>query len=116
VVRVTVGVDLHVIVLPVSVVEGLISDVEVPELSISILHPSSKVEPVVAMSFNYSSEEHSGSDVEWSVDVPSEVLVKSLGGFLGSLINIDNLPLLAWLSFVVINNNLLSFFILVTIN
>jgi hypothetical protein len=111
-VGVTIRVDCHGIVLPVVVVESLVNSVEHPLLCISVLDISSEIKPVVSMCFYDSLHWHSRDNVEWSIDVPSEVAVKSLVLNLISFIKIDNLPSLVDVSVSVVNNDLLSFLIL----
>jgi hypothetical protein len=68
------------------------------------------------MSFNNSVEEHSWSNEEWSVDLPSELFIQTLSFSLSSRVNIDHSPFLVDLTIVFINNYWMSFKVLASFN
>jgi len=109
----TVGVNLHDVVLPVLVEDGLGLCIKSPLSMFSMSwSPSSQVDPVVSVHGNNSLHWHSGSDVEWSIDFESRLLIESLGSDISSIISVSNIPFLVELSIVISNNNSLSFNIL----
>jgi hypothetical protein len=77
----------------------------------SILSPSSDVNVVSTVAFSNSLHWKSGSEVEWSVDVESEVLMKSLGLNCFSFVKIDDLPFLILSIMSIPDYDLSSFFI-----
>jgi len=85
--------------------------IKLPLLSCSSLDPSSEINISVSVHLSNSLHWKSRSDVEWSVDVESELFVNSLGLFLLGLIKIDDIPSLVCLSMVVPYNSWSSFFI-----
>ena len=100
--------DINGSVLPVVVLDGLGFDVEVPLLCLGVLSPSSESE-IGAVGFSDSLHWESGSDVEWSVNMESEVLVESFTLFLRSLVYIDDSPSLISSTVSLVNNNILHF-------
>ena len=71
--------------------------------------PSSEVDPVISMLDSNSLHWHSWSDVEWSIDVETELFVHSLGLNCWGLINVYNLPFLVSSTVTLVSNNWLSF-------
>jgi hypothetical protein len=59
---------------------------------------------------------HSGSDIEWSVSVETELFVISLSISLTSLVNVNDSPLLMVAIIVAPDSNCLSFIILGSLN
>jgi len=103
-------VNLHDVVLPVHVVDGLCLLVKSPLGMFSMSwSPSSQIDPMVSVHSNDSLHWHSRSDVEWSIDMETLVLIDSLGSNITSIFNIGNIPFLVSLSIVVGNSNWLSF-------
>jgi len=102
--------------LPVVVLDSLRDFIEVPLLGSDILSPSLEPNVVSSVAFSNSLHWHSGSDIEWSVDMETEFLVESLGSNLRCLVKIDNLPSLVGIvrivSISVVHNKSLAFFIL----
>jgi hypothetical protein len=109
----SVGVDLHHVVLPVLVIDGLGSLIKSPLGMYSMSwSPSSQVDPMVSVHSDNSLHRHSRSDIEWSVDMESLFCILSLGSNLTVLSNKDNLPFLVDLTIVLGNTSWLSFNVL----
>jgi hypothetical protein len=81
-------------------------------LGSGVLSPSSLGNIVSTNAFKHSSEWKLGDDVEWSVDVETEVFVQTLSSSLISFVKIKNIPFLAVSSVVVPDVNCITFFIL----
>ena len=90
--------------------------IECPPLLLSILCPSLEEDCGVTLHLSNSLHRKSGSEVEWSTAVESEVGIKSLGLDSLSLVKIDNSPSLIGLSVVAPDDNWSSFFISSTRN
>jgi hypothetical protein len=106
--------DLNGVVLPVIGSDSLGLWIEEVLLSSSVLSPSSEVHVVSTMSFNNSLHWKSGSEVEWSVGMETEISDESLFLDLFSFINVDNLPFLVGTSISLVYLNVLVFNILVS--
>jgi hypothetical protein len=102
--------------LPVVILDGLGDLIKVPLLSSNIHSPSLEPDIVGTVALSYSLHWHSGSNVERSIDMESELLVEALSSNSFSLVNIDNLPSLVGVLFVIsistVDNYLLAFIIL----
>jgi hypothetical protein len=61
-------------------------------LSGNVLSPSLQPDIVGTVALSNSLHWHSWSNVEWSIDVESEVLVEALSSIFISCININNVP------------------------
>jgi hypothetical protein len=106
----------HVMRSPVSIEDCLGCAIECPPLLLSILCPSLEENCGVTLHLSDSLHWKSGSEVEWSTAVESEVGIKSLGLDSLSLVKIDNSPSLVGLSVVAPDNCLSSFFVSSTMN
>jgi hypothetical protein len=84
--------DIQGVALPVVVLESLGDFIEVPLLGSNILSPSLQPNVVGSMAFNDSLHWHSGSNIEWSVDMEAEFLVETLGSSSRGFVNVKNLP------------------------
>jgi hypothetical protein len=108
--------DVEWVWLPVVVLEGLGDLIEVPLLGIGVLSPSLQPNVVGTVALSNSLHGHSWSDVEWSVDVEPEFFIETLSSNLISFVNVDNLPSLVGIFFIVtisiVDNDGGSFFIL----
>ena len=81
-----------------------------------VLSPSSEINISVSMHLSNSVHWKSRSDVEWSVDVESEFLTKSLGLNLLGIVKIDNCPFLVVTIVSFFYNDWCSFLIFVSAN
>jgi hypothetical protein len=81
-------------------------------LGSGVLSPSSLGDVVGTNALEHSSEWQLRDNVEWSIDVESEVFVESLGLWSLCFVKIKNIPLLAVASIVVPDVNCITFFIL----
>jgi len=72
--------------LPVVVLECLRDFIEVPLLGSDILSPSLEPNVVSSVAFSNSLHWHSGSKIEWSIDVETEFLIESLCSILISFV------------------------------
>jgi hypothetical protein len=106
----TVSVDFHYVVLPVHIEDGLCLFVKSPLGMFSMSWgPSSQVDPMVTVHGGNSLHWHSGSHVEWSVDVEAKFLIHSLGCNLFRILDIDDLPFLVLSIMDLVDDNWLSF-------
>jgi hypothetical protein len=85
-------------------------------LILSVLDPSVESDVSGTMTLNNSLHWKSGSKVEWSVDMESEIFIHSFLGNLLCFIKIHNLPFLVVSVVLVMNDNWSSFFVLCSIN
>ena len=89
-------------------------------LGSDVLSPSLQPDIVGTVALSNSLHWHSRSDVEWSVDVETELLVEALGSVLGSLVEVDDLPSLVGIvlavSILAVDDDLLTFFVLSSLN
>jgi len=108
--------DFKNVVLPVVAMDSLGLLVEPELLSSSVLGPSLQYNVACSNHLGNSSHWESGYKVEWSVDVHTEFLVKSLGWFWFGLIKIDNLPDLVVIVSSSFDVNNLTFLISLTFN
>jgi hypothetical protein len=74
--------------------------------------PSLQPNIVGTVAFHHSVEWKLGDNIEWSVDMETEVLVDSLNLWALCFVKINNIPLLSSGSIVFENTNCLAFFIL----
>jgi hypothetical protein len=102
--------------LPVVVLDGLGDLIEIPLLCFHIVSPSLQGNIVGTDTLNNSLHWQSRSNVEWSVDMETEVVVDSLGSYSISFIKIYYTPLLSSSICVTVNYNCMSFFILFILN
>jgi len=110
----SIGLDFNCIVLPVVISDGLGDSIEEPLLCLVVLFPSVKLDVVVSVSLGNSLHWKSGSDVEWSVDMESEVAINSLCCWLTNSIDVDNLPSLVLATMSLPDENWLMLFVLST--
>jgi len=99
---------------PVIVLDSLGDSIEVPLLGSDIVSPSLQPDIVGTVALSNSVEWEFGDEIEWSVDMETEVLVQSLCLWSLRLIDIDNIPLLTSGSLVAINLNWGTFTVIVT--
>jgi hypothetical protein len=97
---------------PVVVLDGLRDSIEVPLLGFGVVSPSLKGYIVCTNALNNSVEWELRDEVEWSVDVESEIFINTLSLDCVSLIKVDNLPLLVSSALISPYSNCLAFFIL----
>jgi hypothetical protein len=90
--------------------------IEVPLLGSGVLSPSLQGNIVGTNALDDSLHWQSRSNVEWSVDMETEVVVDSLGSYSISFIKIYYTPLLSSSICVTVNYNCMSFFILFILN
>jgi hypothetical protein len=83
-------------------------------LGSGVLSPSSLGDVVGTNALEHSSEWKLGDDVEWSIDMESEILVETLSLESFLFIMVDNSPSLVNTSVSLVDNNSLSFNILVS--
>jgi hypothetical protein len=79
--------------LPVVVLDSLGDTIEVPLLISSVVSLSIHQDIVGTVALNNSSEWEFRDNVEWSVDMETEVFVDSLGLWSLGFIKIDDIPL-----------------------
>jgi hypothetical protein len=96
--------------------DSLADSIEEELLFGNSLSPSSEINVVGSMDFSDSLHWKSGSEVEWSVDVESEIFMKSLSLDTLCLINIDDLPFLVLSIVFLPGKDFTSFFISIMIN
>jgi len=101
--------DFHAVVLPVLTSNGLRNWVEPPLLSSSVLNPSVEHDIVISMSLSNSVHWESGHNIEWSIDMESEFLVKSFLSRSIMFVKIDNFPSLVGTIVSLPENTRLSF-------
>jgi hypothetical protein len=106
--------DVHGYVFPVLRLDGLADIVEEECLCNSSSDISLEPEVVVASGFDNSLHWESGSNVEWSVDMETEILIKSFSSNLLCFVNIDDRPSLVSTVVSLPGDNFLSFSILST--
>jgi hypothetical protein len=90
--------------------------IEVPLLGSGVLSPSLQGNIVGTNALDDSLHWQSRSNVEWSVDMETEVVVDPLGSYSISFIKIYYTPLLSSSICVTVNYNCMSFFILFILN
>jgi hypothetical protein len=102
--------------LPVVILDGLRDLVEEPLLLSHISSPSLEPDVVGTVALSNSLHWHSGSNIEWSIDMESKLFVESFCPQLLSLVKIDDLPSLVSIAVVVsvsiVDYKSLTFFIL----
>jgi hypothetical protein len=85
-------------------------------LSLNILSPSLEPDVVGTVALSNSLHRHSGSDIEWPVDMKTELLVEALGSDCLSFVYINDLPSLVGIIFLIsisgVHNESLTFVIL----
>jgi hypothetical protein len=105
--------DFHNVVLPVHVEDKLGLLIESPLWMFGMSwSPSSEIDPVITVHCNKSLHWHSRSNIEWSVDMETELFIKSLSFKRISFVEIDNIPSLVSFTFVALSIDWLGFFIL----
>jgi hypothetical protein len=77
-----------------------------------VLSPSLEYDVVGTDALSNSVQRKLGDNVEWSIDLETEVLVQTLCSSLISFVKIKNIPLLAVASIVVHDINCISFIVL----
>jgi hypothetical protein len=93
----SVSLDVKWMRFPVVVSDSLGYSIKVPLLSSDILSPSLEPDVISTMAFSNSLQWKSWSNVEWSVDMESKLLIKTFSWLFCGLVNIDNFPfLLDW--------------------
>jgi len=102
--------------LPLFISDSLGLLIEPEKLILSVLDPSVEMNPSSTVTSHDSSHWHVRSNVEWSVDVETELFIESLSFNLSSIVEIDDLPFLVKSIVVSSNGNWSSFFILVSFN
>jgi hypothetical protein len=108
--------NFHDIVLPVHVVDALGLHIKSPLGMFGVSWcPSSKIDPVVSVHSDNSLHWHSRSEVEWSIDFETRILIKSLGSDISSIINIGHIPFLVDLTIVLSYSNILTFLIFISV-
>jgi hypothetical protein len=107
---------VHDVALPFLRSDDLSDWIEEPLLVLLMLTTSPFLQPDVRSSLAFSNSLHwkSRSDVEWSVDIESEIFPESFICNLCHIVNIDYLPLLVLSAVLVVDLNKLSFNILST--
>jgi hypothetical protein len=107
---------VHDVALPFVRSDDLSEWIEDPLLVLLMLTSSVFLQPNVRSSLAFSNSLHwkSRSDVEWPVDIESEIFVESFICNLCSIFNIDYLPLLVLSAVLLVDLNKLSFNILST--
>jgi hypothetical protein len=115
IVRSSITLNFQSIVLPVVVSDSLGDLIEPPLLLSGVVSPSLEGHLGVSVHLSNSVEWKLRNDVEWSVDLETELFVKSLGFCLNS-VNINNLPSLVGTIVSLMNNNFLSFNIFTSTN
>jgi hypothetical protein len=83
--------------------------IEEPLLTLGVLSPSSNPDITGSVALGNSLHWKSGSNIEWPIDIESELFIKSLGFSLCLLVKIEDLPSLVSSVMSVMNLDLLSF-------
>jgi hypothetical protein len=104
------------VALPVVVLDGLGDSIEIPLLGFGVVSPSLEPDVVGTVALNHSVEWELRDNVEWSVDMETEVFIESFSLRSLSFIEINDIPLLVSCLTVTENSNCLTFFILASFN
>jgi hypothetical protein len=110
----SIGLDLHCVILPLLRSDSLSLFIEEELLGRSVLYPSLNDCIVSTNTFHDSSEWLLWNKVEWSIDIESKFLVITLSSILSMVFEVDNVPFLVSTVMFGVNNNWLSFIILVS--
>jgi hypothetical protein len=102
--------------LPVIILDSLGNTIEVPLHSLGVDSPSLQPNIVGTVAFHHSVEWKLGNNIEWSVDMESEVFADSLNLRSLCFVKINNIPLLSSASVVLEDTNCLAFFVLSSFN
>jgi hypothetical protein len=104
------------VALPVVVLDCLGDSIEIPLLGFGVVSPSLEPDVVGTVALNHSVEWELRDNVEWSVDMETEVFIESFSLRSLSFIEINDIPLLVSCLTVTENSNCLTFFILASFN